>query len=670
MSHRRSAAPVERAPPPSPKGDTAGGPPSPPAAALVLVGALALVAWMGPTRALVGVALLPWTVAFVALLLLWHRHRPWLAQPGVLLGGALLLRILFLLSSQDLSDDLVRYTWDGWLGVQGIPPYRFRPDDPALAHLQGDGLFPRLNSPAYHSIYPPLSQLVFLVGGWVHEVAGWPLSGRAIRLGFTLLEMAGVVALHRALRDTSRSPADLALYAWNPLVLLAVAGSGHSEGGLVLGVGLLLAGVALRRPGVAWSGWVLAVLAKGVPLLLAPLVWRTLARTSGGRATLRGLLPALVLGAGLCAPFLRLDDLPRVWSSAQLYVHLFEFNAGLHALLSSAGWSAAPTLRWVAVAGALWIGMRHRADSVRALARGSLLVLSLYLVTATTVHPWYLLWVLPFLPFNRTGLGPWLWASWAGLATYLFYAGVPGGPLALLFWGGMLGWWVHDERERFFRPLRRWAGRRKAGWIAPWVAGTEVLDVGGAEGHLARALRRARPCRVTVLAWQAPAGYGSGEPLGWIRGDARALPLPDGSADTVLLSFVLHHVGGDGGAEEALAEALRVARQRVVILESTFRGPVEGRALACLDAWVNRGREPEGEEAAPHAAHPVAHRTAERWIALATALGARVVVADRPRGSVHRVLRLVLEPPGVSPGDQKGTPKFPNSSARSPSGDG
>jgi alpha-1,6-mannosyltransferase len=665
----------------------------PPWATVILLGAcLVALSALGPTRNAVAWALLPWSGAFLALLHLWRRHPGWLGRPGVLLGGAVLLRLLFLLPVQDLSDDLFRYVWDGWLGIRGIPPYRFVPEDPALLAFQDDVLFREMNSPGYHSVYPPLSQLVFLLGGWAHDLTGWPASGRAIRIGFVALELGGILALFRALapaasptisgsgsgsRAMGRSGegrAALALYAWNPLVLVAVAGSGHSEGGLVLGLGILLWGVRIRHPGVAWTGLALGVLAKGLPLLLAPLLWRQLRGTASLRQTLAGLTPAILVATALCAPFLRVEDLPRIWSSTELYVHLFEFNAGLYALLHQGArhllglevrnWLGT-ALRGVALGGALWIGLRHRTAATDAFARGSLLILSLYLVTATTVHPWYLLWILPFLPFTRTGREAWLWGAWASFFTYLVYEGVNPVPISVLFWGGMAVLALHASRETLFRPLRRVAARRKARWVDPWIEGATVLDVGGAEGDVAAALRRRRTdLSVTVL---DPDPGGMDRPLhvdrplylmsaSRVRGDACALPVAERSVDTVLLVFVLHHVLD---AERALAEALRVARRRVVILESTYEGRLEHRLLAAMDRWVNAGR---GDGRMGREESPLRHRRRGEWLVTASTLGARVVVADRPRGSVHRVLRLVLEPAdpgGAIPATSEGAPQAP-----------
>jgi alpha-1,6-mannosyltransferase len=679
-------------------------PPTPKVSLALLAGAVTLLALSGPLRSAVAPGVVPWTVATLALLHLWLRYPGWVASGGRLLGGALLLRILFLLpagsATPDLSDDLFRYVWDGWLGVQGIPPYRFRPHDPALQALQSDPLFPALNSPGYHSVYPPLSQLVFLAGGVAHEARGWPLSGWVVRAIMTTMEWGGIVLLvaasHRA-GWGARGKAALVLYAWHPLPLVTVAASGHSEGGWVLALGILALGVAGRRPALAWLGWVLAVFSKGIPILLAPLIWRITSGARQGRSgrrparyRARTLAPAAVVGILLALPFLPpgalAGDLARAWSSARLYVELFEFNAGVHALLrtlahhlpvgSDGGW-VAPTLRGVAAGGALVIGLRVPLAPGRlpggrllgALARGGLLVLTLYLVTATTVHPWYLLWGLPLVallagaPREPGWLRPlrsaWLWVSWAAFPTYLFYLGVPALPLAVLFWGGaavvaLAAWKVGERaggsaaprlREHLLRPLRRRVASRKAGWLRPWVLGPRVADVGGGEGTVGVLLSPASGLLLIDPDPVALRAHPAAFPSTRVQGSAHALPLGDDSVDTVVLCLVLHHLPDP---DQGLAEALRVARRRVVILESVYRTRAGRRLLPILDRWMNAGR---GSGAMGRQEAPLEHRSAEGWSEAALGLGARIVHAGPPPGrfralAPHQVLVLVLEPGG------------------------
>ncbi len=626
-----------------------------PAALLLALSSGILVA-LGPDRAMVPLAILPWTVAFLALLHLHGRHAEWLGRPTVLLGGALLLRVLFYLPFPDLSDDIFRYLWDGVVALEGTRPYTLRPSDPALTHLHELELFREMNSPEYISIYPPLSQYVFLAGGLLYRWLGFGVAAYGVKAGFLLMEIGGLLLLHGALRRFGRTPEALALYAWNPLVLLAVAGGGHTEGGLVLGLGLLLFGLAMapgrRRTMAVWAGWGIAVLAKGIPLVVAPLLWRALGRESGRGAVLVGTLGGMGL---LSLPFLRPEDLWGIAESAQLYVRLFEFNAGLHTLLrgivegspwSDLGVHVGSLLRTVFLVGALWIGLRHPVRDGGEVARGTLLVLSLYLVCATTVHPWYLLWVLPLLPFTTLLRGAWLWGSWATLPTYLTYIGVPHGPLTALFWGGWLGVAAHEGRERLLSPLRRRAAPRKARWIRTVLpeGSRSALDLGGGEGWVGRELRREAGGPLDRVYLADPMAIDGSMPDRTLRASGESLPFGDGSVDVVLLSFVLHHTRDP---DRVLSEALRVARESVVILETTPATQMGARLLEPLDRWVNSGR---GDGSMGRANTPIHYRSRKEWVRAVETLGGRCLRVDRPNRIGHPVTRLVAVRPARGDG--------------------
>ncbi len=561
------------------------------------------------------------------------------------------LRLLFLPTVPDLSVDPFRYLWDGLLTATGIDPYRYTPSDPELVHLHDTILFREMNSRDFHSVYPPLSQWVFLVGGMGWDRLGWPGAFLLMKAGMTALELAGLAALAAAARAWSVRPGLLALYALNPLPVLMVAGGGHSEGGLVLGLGLLAWGLAhqggrgLGMAGiVSWAGLGLAILSKGIPAVGIPLLLRHHIRRTGWRATLTyagiGAVPALLLSL----PFMT-SGLPRgALASADLYVSLFQFNAALVTPLRAAldavslagALEAGRLVRWVFLALAVAILLRHPVDRGKDVLRGYLVLQGLYLVTATTVHPWYLLWGLPLIPLVTLHRSAWLWAGWAAFPTYLVYTGVPMPPLSILFWAGVALLVVPDSWPWIRRRLLPLAGRRKARQIRPYLpAHGLLLDLGAGEGWVG--LELARPGTLQVVAADVEPFLEAKIP-GFVF-DGRSLPLSDDSVDVVILSLVLHHAADP---DAVLEEALRVARDRVVITESTFRWEWERRALELLDRSVNRKRSPEAgrwEEA------PLHFRRVPDWVEAVERLGGRVAVNRRLNRVGHRHHLLVAIPP-------------------------
>ena len=124
-------------------------------------------------------------------------------------------------------------------------------------------------------------------------------------------------------------------------------------------------------------------------------------------------------------------------------------------------------------------------------------------------------------------------------------------------------------------------------WLAP-RDGQRLLDVAGGTGDIAfRFLGRAPGARAVVLdmtedmlaAGRARAeAAAAGDALGWVAGDAMALPFPDASFDVYTIAFGIRNVTR---IDEALREALRVLRPggRLMVLEfSQLPNPLLQRA--------------------------------------------------------------------------------------------
>lgn len=603
-------------------------------------------ALLGPTRESLTLALFAYSAGFVALILLWASDTGLLDSPRILLGGALLLRLTIFPALPDLSDDLFRYVWDGWLGVSGMNPYRYVPAAGELEAFQDTPLFGQLNSPGFHSIYLPFSQVVFMAGGGVYLAHGWPAAAYAIKAVFLVLEFSGLAFLLRAVQRTGGRVRGLALYALNPLVLVTLTAGGHSESALVFGFGLLAYGTAAGRYPIAWVGLVLATATKGIPILLAPLLLRSQwIRGDEWRSILAGLVPAGLLSAGLTAPYYFPGIIHALGSSADLYVRYFEFNAGPYFLLKEMGlWligtdlskQLGPALRAVSLGGAalIWLRWPMRPWSATAdFFRGSVAILGLYLLTATTLHPWYLIWGLVLIPLAPCFRHVWVWASWAAFLTYYVYTGVPQGPLATLFWGGVTVSVLAGHESAVRDRLLRVAGRRKAHQVARHLRGGSLLDLGAGEGYVAAALAGGQLSTVLM-----DVGAFFRTRLPGVVYDGRRIPLANNSVDTVLISLALHHAEDP---DRVIAEALRVARHRLVITESVYVWEWERQVLGILDRWANRTRGMTRETRWGSAS---GFRTVPEWTAALERHGGRVLRSRRLNMVGHRHHLFVVEP--------------------------
>lgn len=358
----------------------------------------------------------PAVVAGIAtLLLIWQGMLPrenfvqWIIIVGLFAASLLLLGILIadkprqfwwwgmllrvgaLCYFPNLSDDYLRFLFDGHVSLAGNSPF---------AHLPAEGLsspYPTmdylLSAKNYYSVYPPVAQGLFAIAAYL----GGSLWSEVLVLKVLWLAGEGVT-LHLLPKLAAAYGIDVRKTLWytlHPLVIIEGVGNLHLETWAALAMTGMLIAVASNKN--MWAaGWLaLGVMVKLVPLLAIPLVT---AKTKKLRI------------AGLAALLIGIAWIPQgnwqyaghVLESLQLYFHTFSFHASLYYLLSPLiGSSSAVT--WLSFLFAtcyifLLIGLwRNRITLSSAL----MYAFSLYLLTATTVNPWYLIPILALQVINQ-----------------------------------------------------------------------------------------------------------------------------------------------------------------------------------------------------------------------------------------------------------------------------
>lgn len=379
--------------------------------------------------------------ATIGVCVLWKRDPLTMSQ---VLWGALLLRLVFLPLLPGLTDDLYRYIWDGWLQVEGLNPYQYAPENQALSRFQSSPVYERMNSQSYFSIYPPLAQLFFAVGGWFQSI-DWTVSYFVLKGLFAAVEFGGVLVLSRL-----TSKRNLLLYAWNPLILIETAGQGHTEGLLVFClVGLVW---AVQR------GWgrvaSVAVAGAGLVKIYPFVLWPFLIRRFGWSA----VWPGVALGIGVSLPYAAPYTLPHIKASVDLFSQLFEFNAGFYFLVkfladvfTGQDWSKVigPAFRYIFLTTLpvlYYLDWRQKWSFVRS----ALVTIGLFLILSTTVHPWYFLPVLALGVLSERPAWPWFWIAGLSIGTYQFYIDGSYWLWVVLGWGGgaALALWMYRTQVR------------------------------------------------------------------------------------------------------------------------------------------------------------------------------------------------------------------------------
>ena len=568
-------------------------------------------------------------------LILWRLDTQ---TTSTVLCYAVLFRLVLFHLPPSLSDDAYRYVWDGQVQSHGINPYRYTPQDSALEFLRDEPAFDLLNSPAFFSVYPPVSQLIFHAGVQLAGSEG-RAAHNAIKLILVLAELLAVFLLGRMVAARY-----LILYALNPLVLLETAGQAHTESMMIL---LLVLAVLFHRRGqggltsmaLGAAGWV-----KLFPFIFLPLLWR--------RYKWRGVWPGLIAAGVLALPFAAPYVIANAGASLDLYTRYFEFNAGLYYAakefmrsLTGEDWSKqlGPLLRNLFLVG---LPLLYVMDCKFkwTLPRGMLLLTGSYLVLTTTVHPWYLLSVIMLVALIQKPAWHWLWLGLCSVGTYQLYAGGPYWSFVILGWGGwaVLGLWRHGPSALQwmlkvqawckFRHIRKYLPRHSRPII--------ILDLGCAEGYVGQYVHRSLNAQVMLA--DIITLNRCHLPFEVVQSDR--LPWESGHFDVVLLYFVLHHAER---SEAVAREALRVCRGQVLIVESVYQSRASLRMLQFLDKAANRLRSLGRMNAQERF---LRFRTPDEWAGLLEEFGGRLLAQEgKGWGPLRSVLYLVQPASGGNP---------------------
>ncbi len=304
-----------------------------------------------------------------------------------LLVTALLLAVAFraplMVRGVSPSNDMVRYVWDGRIQWMGYNPYTVIPSDPALAHTHTDQtrLMPSIHD---RTPYPAAAQLFFR-----GMVAVWD-SARGMKFALLFCDLLTILVLVRWLRETGRSPWLTLLYAWNPLVILEIAHSGHLDALGALWIAISAWMLSTRRGMRAAVALAVAVGVKLVPIVLVPLYWKRIRvrdAAVGAGVFLAFYLPFASAGA------LPLGAVPNVVQYVRFNGPLFKFLA---AAVTPQGAALVAVILGLSVA--LWMRVKYPADEPAAWAWP----MAAALAAAPVVYPWYLLYFTPFLFTRRT----------------------------------------------------------------------------------------------------------------------------------------------------------------------------------------------------------------------------------------------------------------------------
>ena len=309
---------------------------------------------------------------------LWKRSGSlvlaWIVAVGL---GA---RLALLPSPPLQSNDVYRYLWDGRVLAAGIDPYVVAPDSAQLAALRAaDTLYTHIDWIHVPTLYPPFDLALYTLGAWLGHLFGSqfvPL--KALLLAGDVLSIAIIAAL---LYARKLPLGRLALYAWNPLVIVEFSLNGHEEGWAIAFLLATILAFHRRKSTLAAVAMAGAVLAKIYPAAFVPALF---ARRSLAPKAL--LVPVLVLAA--YAPFVLWNH--DAFGFLHAFAFAYHFNDTLHVAFGTLGSAALFAIALVVAAIA-----RYRGANTIVVVLGCEIA---YLLLSPNVYPWYVAVFVALLP--------------------------------------------------------------------------------------------------------------------------------------------------------------------------------------------------------------------------------------------------------------------------------
>lgn len=335
-----------------------------------------------------------------------------------------LLRVLLIASLPKLSDDFYRFIWDGRLLLNFEDPYKYLPAHHLDQGITGitQSLYDGLNSPEYFTVYPPLNQVIFFIST-LFSPGSITWSVVILRVIMIAFELGNISLIRKLLRHYKLPQAYGLIYVLNPLVIFELTGNLHFEGIMVY---FLLMAIWQYEQGKLHKSAIffgLSVATKFLPLIFLPLLLRKI----GLKKT---MIYGLIVAATLSITFLPLINTAHIWAikdSMELYFQKFEFNGSIYYLARWYGFETeghniiAKSGKWMMYATMGSIILYSLMAKKRDWPRQMVWVWTLYLLFATTVHPWYVVPLLAVAVFSKIRF-PFLW-SYLIFLTYANYLG-------------------------------------------------------------------------------------------------------------------------------------------------------------------------------------------------------------------------------------------------------
>ena len=334
----------------------------------------------------------------------------------IFLAGLLFRATLFPLYPS-LSDDLLRYRWEGKAQAAGINVYRVAPLDPEASSIR-DETWPAVNGKAFTSVYGSITELAFRAAWSVARLAP-STAGTVVlmKLPSLLFDLGAAVLLSLLLLRLGLPVTRVLIYWWSPLAIVEFAASGHNDSIAVFFLVAALLAAQVSRPQLSLTALAASALSKLFAVFLAPvLLAREWTRLMG-----RGLLWPVLLAVAVYFPYR--DGMANIYAGVAAYSGHWRNNDSLFGVIYAVtgSLSSASQVYMAVVAGTALYFAGRRTPLIRA----SFLILGTLLAFAANCFPWYLTWLLPLLAIELNVA----WILLTGTSVLAYHILIPYGTL-------------------------------------------------------------------------------------------------------------------------------------------------------------------------------------------------------------------------------------------------
>ena len=329
-----------------------------------------------------------------------------------LLGAGILFRLVFLMALPNMSQDFYRFIWDGEMILQGVNPYLFSPDT-----IMAEGLLITENGELLHqgmgklsarnySNYPPLNQLFFALSTYLgsHSILG---SVIAMRLLIISADVGLFYFGRKLLKNLNKSPHMIFWYFLNPLIIIELSGNLHFEGVMLFFFVWSMYLLSRQKILLAAIVFALSIHIKLIPLLFLPLFIGYF----GWRKSISFYLVTAGTGILLLLPFYTPEFTGHYLKTVRLWFSNFEFNAGIYNGLKhiAVQFDAKPwrlikiygqITPYIILGATFLFTFFTKKDKLLSLLFSMLWILSIYYFLSSTVHPWYVIFLVVLCLFS------------------------------------------------------------------------------------------------------------------------------------------------------------------------------------------------------------------------------------------------------------------------------